>query len=677
MKPPSIPRLIDELRRRRVFKGILVYGAATLVIYEGANNLYNTFGYDAAPEWLVYVLAVGFLGSLWFSWIYDITPGGIRKTEPATEKPVPIPKKEVGLYKTSAFLSILVIIGMITYWIVDGKKEKRIASIEKSIAVLPLPDTEEFRKESSRMYYFIGDQIAGCLQKVKKYRVMPWEDSRKYHRTEEATSNEMGQDLSVAILVDWRPYDMMDEKYISVSLISVYDSDLLWSKTFKIEGDWPSEICKHSSKITRRITRELRTHPTLEEKHYIREVPIYPSATMWASLGTASAIGAWERVITGNSTDDSVSSEYIDRASFEKAVSDFTHAIEEDPGYAYAYAERAKAILWGIRCGYFERSSLPACEKDILKAFELEPDLPEAHVAMGFYYFYGLEVPQMAHAQFEQAVKLAPDNIEFLYYNSIIQRTLGRWEEVRILAERIYKVNPRNALLMTNLGTSFAYLHEFHKAIKCQDRAIKLIPAWYAPHINKMDALLSLGQVEEARKALRTANKETNIAFPREMTLLDLFAGDYASAIEHVELTKPIDFEYAGESEADLYLLKAKVYRHAGSPNLARANYKEAVNWLENRIKFNPGDYDSMSKLSVALAGLGRKGEAMVQGEKTLELLKKNQDAIYAPYILYNVIQMYLLAGEYTIASQHAENLISSYSLFTSELLMLDPDFNR
>ena len=81
MKPPGISRLFDELRRRRVFKGILVYGAATLVIYEAADNLYNTFGHDAAPEWLVYVLVVGFIGSLWFSWIYDITPGGIRKTE--------------------------------------------------------------------------------------------------------------------------------------------------------------------------------------------------------------------------------------------------------------------------------------------------------------------------------------------------------------------------------------------------------------------------------------------------------------------------------------------------------------------------------------------------------------------------------------------------------------------
>ena len=292
MRPLSIPRLINELRRRRVFRGVVVYGASTLVIYEAADNLYNTFGYDAAPEWLVYVLAIGFLLSLPFSWIYDITPGGIRKTEAVSDKPVPIPKKEVTLYKTSTFVSVLVIIGMISYWIIDGKKERKIARIEKSIAVLPLPESEEFRKESSRTYIFIGDRITTCLKNIKKYRVLPWEDSRKYNRKEDATSFEMGQALNVAILVDWVPYEITGEKYISVKLISAYDADLLWSEIFKIEGDWSDEICKHSSKITRAITKKLRTHPTIEEKALVRDQPSSPSAAMWASLGSAAASDA-------------------------------------------------------------------------------------------------------------------------------------------------------------------------------------------------------------------------------------------------------------------------------------------------------------------------------------------------------------------------------------------------
>jgi len=52
MKPVSIPRLIKELRRRRVLRGVVVYGASTLLILEAAEIIYNAFGIEAVPTWL-------------------------------------------------------------------------------------------------------------------------------------------------------------------------------------------------------------------------------------------------------------------------------------------------------------------------------------------------------------------------------------------------------------------------------------------------------------------------------------------------------------------------------------------------------------------------------------------------------------------------------------------------
>lgn len=93
MKPDTIYKFVQELRRRRVFRGIIVYGASTLVLFEAATNLAQFLGHDSAPTWFVVMLGIGFFISLWFSWIYDITPGGIKKTEPESEQKVPIPKK--------------------------------------------------------------------------------------------------------------------------------------------------------------------------------------------------------------------------------------------------------------------------------------------------------------------------------------------------------------------------------------------------------------------------------------------------------------------------------------------------------------------------------------------------------------------------------------------------------
>ena len=66
MKPDKIRRFVQELKRRRVFRGIVVYGASTLVLFEAATNLANFFGQESPPTWFVVLLGVGFFVSLWF-----------------------------------------------------------------------------------------------------------------------------------------------------------------------------------------------------------------------------------------------------------------------------------------------------------------------------------------------------------------------------------------------------------------------------------------------------------------------------------------------------------------------------------------------------------------------------------------------------------------------------------
>jgi len=143
MKPDTIYKFVQELKRRRVFRGIIVYGASTLVLFEAATNLAQFFGHDNAPTWFVVMLGIGFFVSLWFSWIYDITPGGIKKTEPESEQKVPIPKKKIKIYQASTFVSLLVIIGLLTNNIMDRAKSKQIRALDKSIAVLPLEGLQD------------------------------------------------------------------------------------------------------------------------------------------------------------------------------------------------------------------------------------------------------------------------------------------------------------------------------------------------------------------------------------------------------------------------------------------------------------------------------------------------------------------------------------------------------
>jgi len=451
----------------------------------------------------------------------------------------------------------------------------------------------------------------------------------------------------------------------------------LWSEIFPVEGNWSSEICKYSSKITREITRKLRIHPTPSVKSSINEQPKFPRASMYASLGSVMTADSWNLAKTGELAFDSLQSEYIDSISFEKAIYYFTEAINEDPDMAVAYANRAKARLWGMREGYFDQRVLRDCETDISKAFKLDPDLPEAHVAMGFYQYYGNDEYQLAAISFEKAVDLAPENPEYLFYLSIIWRRLGNWDRVQSLTDGVFEANPRNAVFQTNLGLSYLYLRKYARAVECQDRAIDLIPKWLPPHLNKINALMWEGNTGEARKAVREAERLTGKKFYRDAALLDLYEGQYNSAVENIENVAAIEFSDNQDSEGDVYLMKAEIHRKADHVKLANAYYEKARDYFQNLVLFDPDNYWAYSQLGLACAGRDMFEEAILNGRKAINLIAVENDAITYPYIHYHMIRIYALTQQDESASSMIQKHLNIPSPFSLDFLKLDPDLRH
>jgi serine/threonine-protein kinase len=676
MKPDSFLRFFNELKRRRVFRGIVVYGASTLILLEAAQNICNAFGVEAVPKWFIWLLGIGFIGSLWFSWIYDVTPGGIIRTAPSTDEKVPIRSQKLRTYKATTFLSVIIIIGLLSFRIIDDVHTKKIGRLEKSIAVLPLSDVN-LKSSEVLTFEFMGHEITSCLVKVKDYRVVPWEDTRKYPRGGKSYTK-MGNELSAAILVDWKPFDTRTEKHLLVDLISVDDESLLWSENYIIEGEWTgSTICKYSRKISKKITKKLKTYLTLEERELISEMPVSAKASMLTSIGEAMTQDTWEMIQTSNAVFDTVKSDYTDSISFIEGIEYFTEAILDDSTFAQAYAQRAKARLWGIRAKHIDISELGKCKEDIAIALALNPELPEAHVAMGFYYGYGLGEYNQALAWFKKAAEAKPDNYEYLFYLSRIHIGLGNWEEARILSDKVFESNPRNTLFFTNLGIIYLYLHDFSKALECQDKAIELKPEWYVPYIHKIVTYSSLGNIAGARTVILEAEKKTGKEYHSIIAELDLYERKYTRAIENIEKAKTEEFRDYYDSDGDIYLLKAKIYKHAGKPMQAKEYYELAVDYFKNLIMFDPVNVYAHSNLGVAYAGIGMNQEAIENGKKALELMKYKEDVISDPFHLYNVIQTYAIIGENESALNLIKELLDSKSLFTPVFVKYDPDMKN
>jgi tetratricopeptide (TPR) repeat protein len=670
MKPGKIHKFVQELKRRRVFRGIIYYGASTLILLESADIIANTLGYDGAPAWFLWVLGIGFIGSLCFSWIYDITPEGIRKTEPFDGQKVPIPKKDVRLYQTTTFVSVMIIVLLLVYNIIDNANKKRIQEIEKSIAVIPV-DTEDFSYDDSQHFAFVGEQITSCLLKVKDCKVRPWDDCRHYKRGDKVYS-EIGDDLKAAILVDVSPYETELQKNLFVKLIVARDGSLLMSERIPIDGTWSQAITMYSREISKKITRTLKIYLTKEERASIEEQRVSSKASLLFSFGRKMTNDAMDKAQIGEV--DYNNTQYYDSISFDRAIYYFTMAIMEEPTFAEAYANRAKARLWGIRSGFYNKSDLDECRKDIEKAFDLDNNLSEAHVAMGFYHYFGTENYERALASFEKAIEQNPGNNEYLFYMSKISTELGNWEDVRMLADKVFESNPLDALFLTNLGISYHYLGDFTKSIECHNRAIKLIPQWYAPYINKIYTLLSMGELSVARSVTSEVEGKTGKDYSRILAELDLYEGDYDNAVKHIEQSGPEESVSKARFEWDEYLIRAKIYRLAGQTAQAEENYRLAEQLYSDQTRFNTNDYRAYSKRGIAYAGLGRIQEAIESGQRGLELARQQYSAVQFPEIMYDMALTYTLVGDDESAILILKELLNAYSPYTSDFIKLDPD---
>ncbi|TFH38572.1 MAG: tetratricopeptide repeat protein, partial [Bacteroidia bacterium] len=601
--------------------------------------------------------------SLWFSWIYDITPGGIKKTEPEGAEKIPIVGKELKTYKATTFFSVLIIFSLLSFNIVDSVASRKIKSLDKKIAVIPYSAFNSGNNNNEN-YYFIGNQINSSLSKIKSYIIIPWKSTQRYLRDEKLYS-EIGSDLSASFLVEYHPSEIDNQKQVTIGLVSTKDERLLWSKNYIMKESW-LDICKYTPEISKKIARKLRTFLSMEERAGIREQPVSTMAELYSYKGNFLIQDTWERVQTGN--------ELIDSISFGKAIEYYTHAIELDSTFAVAYANRAKARTWAIWTGSIDISQLNQCKKDINKALQINPDLPEAHVALGFYYYYGKNDYEKAKESFNRAVEIKQDDYECLFYLSLIERRIGNWDEVKLLSDRICNASYQNSsLFLTNIGITYVYLHDYTKAIECYNKAIELMPSWNPPYIHKLRSFLLTGNISNARDIAEEAIGKTGEPNRRILAELDMYEGNYVSAINNIELSVKDEFDEGGEA----LLLKAKIYKNAGYDLRATENYSSALEYYSELLSLYPDNAYVYSKIGIAYAGLNSGREAIYYGMKALEISMIYRDAMTEPASIYDLALIYAMTGDNNSSYELISGLTRMESPFSLELMSLDPDLKE
>ena len=420
----------QELKRRKVVRVITVYAAAAFVILELVDIITEPFG---LPDWtlklVVVLLSIGLVISTILSWVYDLTPDGIEKTQANQKGKEDRGKLASNGWQIASYISFLVIVGLIVLNIIPRSSRSEAKEIlDKSIAVLPFTYLSD---EPDKQYLADGtmDEIVLNLSKIEDLRVLSKTSVEQYRETQK-TVTQICDELEVSYLLEGSFQKTGDQVRLIVQLIEPGREDHAWARKF--DRQW-SDIFKVQSEVAQLVARELQAVITPEEKQLIETIP------------------------TGNLTAYDFYQRGKDEAEPERAEELFNMALEYDSSFAKAHVGLAQ-LYWQKHYSseFFSEDFMDSALSMINTALYYDPMLSEAYVFRGIY-FQQTGNTEEAVKDLDKAIRFNPN--DWKPYNQ--KAYLYGFDDSRKVLENAHKAESlhRGSDLPVILGTLFRAYH--------------------------------------------------------------------------------------------------------------------------------------------------------------------------------------------------------------------------
>ena len=637
----------EELRRRRVYRVAAAYIIAAGFIIQIASAVFPAW---ELPNWtfrfLVTLLLIGFPAALILAWAFDVTPQGIRATKaPAAE--THLRRNVIILAATGVIVSIAAGFFLLP--------RASAGKIDKSIAVLPFENLSD-EKENAYFADGIQDDILTNLAKIGDLKVISRTSVMPYRDSGVRNARDIGKALGVATLLEGSVRRIGNRVRVNVQLINANNDEHIWAEdydrdltdVFAIQTDLAGRIASAlQAKLSPNEKARLDRRPTQNPDAYLLFVQAHDYASQKEMFNDTSL----------------------------KAEPLFEQAIKLDPNFALAFAGLSMVESWL----YHTSDPVPARrEKARLNADEalrLQSDLPEGHLALGFSYYYGNRDYERALAEFELARRGLPNESQAYLAIGSIQRRQGKWVKSNANLEKAVTLDPKNTNVLMNLCYSYMAQRNFEAANKTVDRLIAMSPqSFQARALKGFIALQLKGDLGAAEKVFSSIPPEsdpglTTLArfwilklkrnFPEALQVLQEFHGK----ILHETSTAPAPKAFL---EAEIYLLQ-------GDEAKARTALEHARVISEQLLREAPEDPARHGQHGLILAALGQKQEAIIEGNRAVELLPESEDAFDGPQITATLAQIYAWTGEFDEAFRSLDHLLVVPNGLTVPMLELDP----
>jgi TolB-like protein/class 3 adenylate cyclase/Flp pilus assembly protein TadD len=496
-----------------------------------------------------------------------------------------------------------------------GFSQIAAAISEKSIAVLPF---ENLSEEKQNAYFTDGvqDEILTDLAKVADLKVISRTSVMQYKTGAERNLRDIAKALGVAHVVEGTVQRAGDRVRVSAQLIDARTDTHLWAEHYDREL---ADVFHIQSEIAEKIVTQLKAKLSPKEKAAIEEKPTNDIAAYDLYLRARDLVDAL--AFTAGGTENLLEAALL-----------LDNAIARDPSFLIAYCHLARAhdILYFLGIDHTP-ARLALADAAVQAALRLRPNAGEAHLALAQHLYWGYRDYDRARQELAIARRALPNEPVALVLAGYIDRRQNRWDESAQELERALELDPRNLFILQQMSYSYEYLRRFEDVAAVLDRVVSINPNDITTRAQRAYVDLEWrADAQPLHASIESIINQDAKAAPTisdRWMLLALCERD-SSAAERALAVMAADACHDQGIPFPHAWCEGMVCRLRGDNAAAHKAFTRARAEVEEIVRKEPTYAEALCVLGMIDAALGKKGEAIREGQRAVELLPVTKDSL-------------------------------------------------
>src|SRR6056297_1302129 len=687
-----------ELKRRNVIRVGLAYVVAAWVVIQVMEIAADAF---EAPAWVlklvVTMFVVGLLPALVFSWVYELTPQGLKRESDvsAEESAVAHTAKKLNL---AVIVLLLAAMGMfLADRFMSSRTEPPASALQPAavattqppaavtpasrepgtlaapsdagaesmpedtvpvVAVLPFAARSMGGEEGRFLADGIHDDLLTQLAKLEIFRVVSRTSVMEYLGTTK-NMRQIGEELGAGHILEGGLQQAGGRVRINAQLIDAVTDEHLWAETFERELT-PDAIFEIQAEIALAIASALKATLSEEEAAELAKAP-------------TSSQGAYEAFLQAR-----LNTYVYDADARKLSVRQFENAVALDPDFAEAWGWLGFARLlsaWssglnnlGITPG--DEPLVASAREAIARARELKPGLPEADYAEAHYYYWARADYDAALRMIEPLITRFPNNGDWMASRGWFNRRAGNWAQGVADLQRALELDPRNGFVALELASFHIQLRQWEQARPALEHALAISGELetYLSHRATLEAECC-GDLSTARELAERLQDTGRDAMPMVNVLR--LEGRYAEALALLGKYGP-GASAAGPDQnwRTAILLAGQMGDATALGRDAEAYRAHLETYLAGHEAFSQVHRD----LALAALALGERDTALEHYAAAGRL--RRPDAVFDAFAQTDWAVVFALFGEHELALEHLARSLAMPAGMNWPLVRLNPVFD-